>query len=299
MKVLIIGSSGLVGSALVSFLNSKGNEVIRGVRDPNVIEPDAIYWDPNQGEYDLDVLEGFDAVINLAGENIASGRWNGEKKKKIKDSRVLGTQILSQCLSRLKNPPKVLINASAVGYYGNRADTVVTEETPPGTGFLSEVCQEWESATEKAKENGVRVVCMRFGIVLSQQGGLLAQLLPVFKCGLGGVVGSGRQYMSVVAIDDLVKMIHFVMEKEEIEGAVNAVCEEAVTNRQFTKTLGAVLSRPTLFPLPAFAARLIFGTEKADELLLTSQYVEPTVLQRHGYTFQYPRLKQILEYLLG
>ncbi|MEX1012419.1 MAG: TIGR01777 family oxidoreductase [Waddliaceae bacterium] len=299
MKVLILGSSGLVGTALVSYLNSKGNEVIRGTRDSNAVDSDMIYWDPKQGEFNLDVFEGYDAVINLAGESIGSGSWSEEKKKKIKESRVLGTQILAQCLSHLKNPPKVLINASAVGYYGSRGDTILTEESAPGSGFLSDVCQEWEAATTKARESGIRVVCMRFGMVLSQSGGVLGQMLPVFKAGLGGVIGPGNQYMSFVAIDDLVKMIQFVMEKEAIEGPVNAVAEEAVTNQVFTKTLGNVLSRPTFIPLPAFAARLMLGKEKAEELTLASQRVEPTVLQRHGYTFQYPKLSDALNYLLG
>jgi uncharacterized protein (TIGR01777 family) len=298
MKILVTGSSGLVGSDLVPYLKKEGHEIKKLVRSAIVTEDGAICWDPQHCEVNPDDFEGYDVLINLAGENIASGRWTPEKKRKIKDSRVLGTHIICELLARLKDPPKLVINASAVGFYGNRDDELLHEGSSPGTGFLSEVCQEWEAATEPAEKRGIRVVKIRLGVVLSPKGGVLARLLTPFKWGVGGVVGSGKQYMSWIHIQDLAEAIEFIIDNETISGPVNLVAPEAVTNRKFTKTLGQVLHRPTIFPLPAPIARLALG-EMADELLLSSTRVSPDVLLQHNFSFNYPTLKEALVNLIG
>ncbi len=297
MKILVTGSSGLVGSDLVSLLKKEGHEVTRLVRSAAVRDKDTLCWDPQHCEVVPEDYEGNDVLINLAGENISTGRWTPEKKRKIKDSRVLGTHIISEMIARLKEPPKLLVNASAVGYYGSRGDEILHEGSAPGTGFLAEVCQEWESATEVAEKRGIRVVKLRFGAILSSKGGVLARLLTPFKFGVGGVIGSGKQYMSWIHIDDLLAIILYVIENESIKGPVNVVAPEAVTNYQFTKTLGHVLHRPTLFPLPAFAARLAFG-EIADELLLSSTRASPDVLSRSNFAFSHPNLEEAFQDLL-
>lgn len=297
MKILVTGSSGLVGSELVPFLKKEGHEVKKLVRTPVITEDDTLCWDPQHCEVIPEDFEGYDVLINLAGENIAAGRWTPEKKRKIKDSRVLGTHIICELIARLKDPPKLVINASAIGYYGNRGDEVLHEASSPGNGFLAEVCQEWEAATEAAAKRGIRVVEVRFGIILSSKGGVLAKLLTPFKWGVGGVVGSGNQYMSWIHIDDLVGIMYLIINNETISGPVNVVAPESVTNRQFTKTLGRVLRRPTIFPLPAFIARLALG-EMADELLLSSTRVSPDVLIHANYSFNFPTLEAALRDLL-
>ena len=235
-----------------------------------VVRQPEVSWDPAKGTIDAGKLEGFDAVVHLAGENIAGGRWTEQRKARIRDSRVQGTRLLCEALAKLANKPKTLISASAIGYYGERGDEILDESSPPGSDmFLVEVCKEWEAATEAAVAAGIRVVNLRFGIILSPDGGALSMMLTPFKLGVGGVLGDGKQYMSWVALDDAVGTIEKSMADESINGPVNSVSPNPVTNHEFTKTLGKVLVRPTILPMPAFAARLAMG-EMADELLLAS-----------------------------
>jgi hypothetical protein len=255
-----------------------------------------VYWNPAGGEIDAPELEGFDAVVHLAGESI-NGRWNVAKKRAIRESRVKGTRLLCETLAKLSHRPRVLVTASASGYYGERGEEVLSEESEAGSSFLSQVCREWEAATKPAAERGIRVVNLRIGFVLSPAGGGLAKMLPAFKMGVGGKIGSGRQYMSWIAIDDLVQIIMFATNTEALRGPVNAVAPYPVTNSEFTKTLGRVLGRPAIFPMPAFAVRLAFG-EMGEELLLASSRVEPTRLLRAGYQFQFPQLEGTLRHLL-
>jgi uncharacterized protein (TIGR01777 family) len=298
MRVLVTGSSGLVGSALVPFLNSGGHRVTRLVRSkPRAAEAYAL-WDPEAGTIDASSLEGLDAVVHLAGESIAAGRWTAARKARILESRVKGTNLLTGTLAGLSQPPKVLVSASAVGFYGDRGDEVLREESPSGSGFLAEVCRQWEAATAPAAQVGIRVVHLRFGMILSAKGGALQRLLLPFRFGLGGRLGSGRQFMSWVALDDIVGAIHHALTTEELQGPVNAVSPTAVRNAEFTRTLGRVLRRPAVFPLPAFAARLAFG-QMADELLLASQRVEPARLLASSYQFRFPELEAALKHLLG
>lgn len=292
------GSSGLVGSALVSRLDACGHEVRRLVRGDGPAGEGQVSWNPVKGTIDEAGLEYLDAVVHLAGENIASGRWTAAKKKKIRDSRVEGTRLLSEALARLEEPPGVLLSASAVGYYGNRGEESLTEECSPGRGFLAEVCQEWEGATRSAEEAGVRVVHLRLGAVLSPIGGALERMLKPFQMGAGGKIGKGTQYMSWITIDDAVDAVQHSLLCEDLEGPVNVVAPSAVTNREFTKTLGRVLSRPTPMSMPAFAARLAFG-ELADEILLASAKVVPKRLVESGYQFRSPELEGALRHLLG
>lgn len=294
MRIAITGSTGLVGTALVPALEKAGHEVVRLVRKKGI---PGIYWDPETGEIDVAGLEGIEGVIHLAGESIAARRWDAEEKKKIRESRVQGTRLLVRALTGLKQPPSVLTCASAVGYYGHRGDEVLREESPSGTGFLAEVCRDWEAAAQEASQKGIRVCHTRFGMILSPQGGALAKILPPFKMGVGGVIGNGRQYWSWIGLDDVVGiLIHSL--KDSLIGAVNAVAPQAVTNREFTKTLGRVLRRPTFLPLPAFAARLLLG-EMADELLLASARAEPARLKVSGYEFSHPDLEGCLRAVLG
>ena len=298
MKVLVSGSTGLVGSALCTALTSGGHEIARLVRQsPRSRQPE-ISWDPAKGTIDATKLEGFDAVVHLAGESIAAGRWTDEQKARIRDSRIQGTRLLCETLATLKNKPKVLVCASAVGYYGDRGDEVVDESSPAGANmFLVDVCQEWEAATEPARTAGIRVVNLRFGVVLSPNGGALAKMLLPFKLGAGGVVGTGKQYMSWIALDDAVGSIQHCLTTDSLTGPVNAVAPQAVTNYEFTKTLGKVLVRPTILPMPAFAARLALG-QMADELLLASTRVRPTKLLESKYPFHYPQLEGALRHVL-
>src|SRR6266446_2698023 len=285
MKILISGSHGLVGTALMKSLEPEGHEIFRLVRHaPN--SRSEIEWSPDRYSIALARLEGFDAVVHLAGESIAEGRWSDEKKKRIRESRVKGTKLLGDALANLSNPPRTLVSASAIGYYGNRGDEVLTESSTPGDGFLAEVCVEWEKATALATEKGIRVVNTRFGVILDAHGGALAKMLPPFRMGIGGKIGSGKQWMSWIALDDVVGGIKFALTNETLSVPVNFVAPNPVTNSEFTKTLGKALSRPTLFPIPAFGVRLVFG-EMADALLLSSQRVAPASLVTAGYQFQY------------
>jgi uncharacterized protein (TIGR01777 family) len=297
MKVLITGSTGLVGSALLPFLKSKGHEVFRLIRSQAKAGPAEIYWNPEQGIDDTSRLEGMDAVIHLAGENISEGRWTEEKKARIRDSRVRGTRVLSEALARLAAPPRVLLSASATGYYGDRGDEVMREESAPGSDFLAQVCRDWEAATEPAAQKGIRVVRLRFGVIFTPKGGALSKILAPFQFGVGGRLGSGRQYMSWITLDDVVGVIDHALNVETVSGPVNVVAPNPVTNYEFTKTLGRVLSRPTVFPVPAFAVRLAFG-EMGDAVLLSSTRVEPARLKESGYVFQHPELENALRQIL-
>jgi uncharacterized protein (TIGR01777 family) len=281
MKFMISGSHGLVGSALTVELQNKGYTVIRLERS---ITDNLDFRDVT-------------AVIHLAGESIADGRWSAEKKKRIEQSRVEGTQKIAQLIAESEQKPSVLISASAIGYYGDRANEKLTEKSVSGNGFLSNVCVEWETATEIAQRAGVRTVNLRTGIVLSKKGGALAKMLPPFKLGGGGIVGNGKQYMSWISLEDMVDAIIYSINNESLSGPVNITAPNAVTNAEFTKVLGNVLKRTTIMPLPAFAARLIFG-EMADALLLTSTRVEPEKLLKAGYQFKHRDLKSALEDIL-
>ena len=298
MNVLVTGSTGLVGSALVPFLTTGGHQVWRLVRTTPRPGAAEVPWDPATGSIATPALEGLDAVVHLAGENIAAGRWTPEKKTRILASRVQGTRVLCEALTQLARPPKVVVSASAIGYYGDRGATILREDSRPGRDFLAEVCRAWEEATAPAAQRGIRVVRLRLGLVLSPAGGALAKMLLPFKMAAGGVIGSGQQYMSWIALDDVIGAIHHAMITESLPGPVNAVAPQPVTNYEFTKTLGRVLRRPTIVPLPAFAARLAFG-EMADALLLASIRVEPARLLEGGYVFRYPDLEGALQHLLG
>ncbi len=297
MTVLVTGSSGLVGSALIPNLDAGGHRVFRLVRGSPQGDTER-RWDPERGELDAAHLEGVQAVVHLAGENIASGRWNDAKKDRIHSSREDGTRLLAQGLAELQTPPGVLICASAVGYYGNRGEEILNEESAPGDDFLAETCLAWEQAARPAADAGIRTVYLRIGIVLSADGGALAKMLFPFKMGAGGVIGSGDQYMSWITLSDLVRIVNHALNAESLQGPVNAVSPAPVTNREFTRTLGSALSRPTLFPMPAFAARLAFG-EMADALLLSSTRVLPARLQESGYEFQHPELHGALRHVLA
>lgn len=298
MKLLVTGATGLVGSALVPFLTTGGHRVTRLVRSPPRSGAAEIHWDPETGIREPASLEGIDAVVHLAGENIASGRWTPERKARIRDSRVKGTRTLCEALARLAQPPKVLVSASAIGYYGDRGTEPLWEQSIAGEGFLADVCRAWEDATQPAVEKGIRVVFLRLGIVLSAAGGALAKMLLPFKLGVGGIIGSGKQYMSWITLDDVVGAIQHALMNDTLRGPVNVVAPYPVTNSEFTKTLGRVLGRPTIFPMPAFAARLAFG-EMADALLLASARVEPKRLLATDYAFRHAELEEALRHLLG
>jgi uncharacterized protein (TIGR01777 family) len=297
MKILVTGSTGLVGSALLPFLRSKGHEVFRLVRSQAKAGPAEIFWNPEQGIDDTSRLEGMDAAMHLAGENISEGRWTKEKKARIRESRVKGTRVLSEALARLSQPPRVLLSASATGYYGDRGDEIMREESPPGSDFLAQVCLDWEAATEPAAQAGIRVVRLRFGVILTPKGGALSKMLAPFQFGVGGRLGSGRQYMSWITLDDVVRVIDHALTNENLSGPVNVVAPAPVTNYEFTKTMGRVLSRPTLFPVPSFAIRLAFG-EMGDAALLSSTRAEPARLKESGYVFQHPELESALRQML-
>jgi len=296
MRVLIAGASGLVGVALIQALEGEGAQVTRLVRSP--AKAGEIEWHPNNDQLDSTQLEGFDAVINLAGENIAAGRWTDDQKRKIRDSRVNGTHLLSEAIAKLKQKPNVFLCASATGIYGDRDNETLDEQSDSGGGFLAGVCREWEQATEPAVQAGVRTVNLRFGPILAREGGMLAKLLTPFKMGMGGKVGSGKQYISWVAIDDAVDATRLAIKNESLRGPLNIVSPNPVTNEVFTKTLGHILNRPTALAMPAFAVRLAFG-EMADEMLLTSQRVMPKKLTEAGYEFQLPELDAALRRHLG
>ncbi len=296
MKVLVSGARGLVGSALVPELERSGHIVTRLTRSESA-PGEAIRWDPSAGSMDVSQLEGTQAVVHLAGENIQD-RWTPQKKARIRESRVRGTRLLAESLARLSEKPEVMVCASASGYYGNRGNELLTEESAPGSMFLSEVCREWEAAADPARQAGIRVVNTRFGIVLSPREGALGRTLPVFKLGAGGRLGSGRQWWSWVAIDDVVGAILHSLNTDSLSGPVNVASPNPLTNAEYTQILGRVLERPTLFLVPAPALRLALG-QVADELLLVSFRMEPAKLKETGYNFRYPELEGALRHLLG
>ena len=297
MKVLVTGATGLVGSELVPFLTKQGHDVYRLTRG-KAHEAHDIVWDPSRNQFPKGRIEGTDVVIHLAGENIAGKRWNSAVKSELRRSRVEGTKLLCETITQLETLPKTLICASAIGFYGDRGSEMLNETSAGGTGFLADVCREWEAASEPARAKGIRVVNLRTGVVLSTKGGALAKMLPPFKMGVGGVVGSGTQYWSWITIDDLVGVINHCVTHEKLSGPVNATSPCPVTNYDFTKTLGTVLGRPTIFPMPAFAARIALG-EMANDLLLASAKVLPNRLSESGYQFLYPSLEPALRHLLA
>jgi hypothetical protein len=294
-KILVSGASGFIGSALCPVLTGAGAQVTRLVR-ARPRDDSEIQWDP-AGTIAGDRLEGLDAVVHLAGETI-TGRWTDAKKQRILQSRAQGTQTLATVLAQRQRKPRVFVSASAIGFYGDRGDEVLREESPSGSsGFLPEVARAWEEATRPAAEAGIRVVNLRIGVVLSPRGGALKQMLPPFKLGLGGRLGSGRQYMSWIALEDLLGVIQFALTNDSLRGPVNTVAPNAITNAQFTKTLGQVLHRPTIFPVPSFVVKTLFG-QMGEELLLASQRVEPASLIANGFSFRYPELNGALEAVL-
>lgn len=295
MHIAITGASGLIGATLVPLLTGGGHQVTRLVR--RAAAPGEAVWDPAQG-IDPAALETIDAVVHLAGENIAAARWSAAVKQRIRESRVRGTRVLCEALAKSPGAVKVLVCASAIGFYGHRGDEELTEESAAGTGFLAEVVRDWEAATGPARAAGIRVVNLRFGVILSSQGGALAKMLLPFKLGAGGCVGTGRQYWSWISIDDAAGAIVYSLMTGSLSGPVNAVAPRPATNREFTKTLGRVLRRPTFLPMPAFAARLALG-EMADDLLLASTRVVPWQLDRAGYAFRHPALEAALRHVLG
>lgn len=302
MKILVVGASGLVGSALVDFLSSGGHQVLTLSRSEAKNENEVTWTVPDEsipGEIkNKERLEGLDVVVHLAGENIASKRWTESQKQKIRDSRVKGTEFLVNELVSLENPPKTLICASAIGYYGDSQDSLFDEQSNSADDFLSNTCKEWEDATLAAKEKGIRVVNTRIGVVLDPRDGALAKMLPIFQIGAGGNLGNGKQWMSWVALDDVVGAIHHCIMNEDISGPVNLVAPEPIQNKEFTKILSKVLFRPALFPAPAFALKLALG-EMAEALLLSSTKVDSKVLRNTGYEFSYPNLERALRHMLG
>lgn len=302
MKVLISGATGMVGTALSEELRGAGHEVTTLSRS-KPSSGDTVRWDPSRRSVDSSRLEGHDAAVHLAGESIVGSnpvteRWTPQKKARIMDSRRQGTTFLAETLAKLSEKPKVLVSASAVGYYGDRGNELLREDSGPGSDFLAEVCKAWEASADAAREAGIRVVHPRIGIVLSTQGGALGATLPIFKLGGGGKIGSGRQYWSWVALDDLVGSIRHALENEAVEGPMNVGSPNPTTNAEYTKVLGEVLGRPTFLPLPAPAARLMLG-EVADALLLASARMEPAKLEATNYEFRHPELEGALRHILG
>jgi uncharacterized protein len=297
MKVAVTGSSGLIGRALVPRLIGAGHEVRRLVRRAPR-SADEIRWGPARGELDVAALEGVDAAVHLSGENLASGLWTKARKASIRSSRIDSTRTLARALASLKRRPKVLVSASAVGYYGSRGAEWVDESSAAGDDFLARVTVDWEAAAGAAAEAGIRVTHPRTGVVLSPAGGALGKMLPPFRFGLGGVVGPGTQYMSWVALDDAIGALHHALEEERLRGPFNLSTPEPVTNRDFTKTLGRVLGRPTVIPVPAFALKAALG-EMAEATLLASTRARPDALLSSGYRFRFPDLEEALRHLLG
>ena len=299
MRILVAGSKGMVGSALIPLLEAEGHEISRLVRsEGEAVDERHIHWDPMRGGVEAIELEDQQVVINLAGENIAAKRWSASQKEKLRASRVMGTKGLTDAFEKQLNPPQLLINASAIGIYGNRGEEVLSERSENGHDFLAELGQQWEGVTEKARQMGIRVVLLRFGVILSPNGGALAKMLTPFKMGVGGILGSGKQYMSWVTLDDVVAVIRYAINNDIMSGPYNVVSPNPVTNEEFTKTLGKVLNRSTFLSMPAFAAKVAFG-EMADALLLASQRVIPKRLQESHYKFKHTKLEDALRHVLG
>ncbi len=283
--VAITGASGLIATALRRRLEYKGVGVLRISRKPDTDDKSNIAWTPLDNEIDRNALEGIDALVHLAGENIASGRWTAEKKQRILKSRVESTRFIAETLSELQNPPKVFISASATGIYGDTGDTVADENTPPAQGFLADVCRQWEAAANAARDTGIRTVHPRFGMVLTPEGGALKKMLPMFRLGLGGPIGRGRQWVSWVSMRDAVEALLFLMQTPEISGPVNVVSPQSLRQKVFARSLGRALHRPAFLPAPPFVLRLLFG-EMADQVLLAGCRIIPSRLQQCGFTFR-------------
>ena len=296
MKILLTGASGLVGKHLIPVLKKDNHQIVRLVRSKDQANEDTVYWSPLSGEIEVDLLRHIDAVIHLAGEPIM-GRWTDKKKERIRQSRADATHFLCKQLGQLSPPPRTLIAASAIGYYGNRPDAWIDEDAPPGTGFLPEVCSAWEEATESARKAGIRVVNLRIGVVLSPDGGALAQMLTPFRLGLGGKIGDGKQYMSWLTLEELIGMIQFALRTESLSGPVNAVAPNPVTNLEMTRILGRLVHRPTIFSVPSLAVRILFG-EMGIDLLLAGARVKPVRLSEAGYEFKHPDLEHALGQVL-
>lgn len=298
MRVGIAGASGLIGKPLVASLESRGIEVSRLVRSAPKSDRE-IEWHPDRGMIDAAALEGIDALLNFAGDGIADGRWTKEKKRRIHDSRINGTKLLSETIANLSAKPKTFINACAIGFYGDRGAELIDEDSAPGAGFLAGVCREWEQATSAAEQAGIRVVRLRLGVVLTRDGGIVGSMLRPFKMGLGGKLGSGKQYISWITIEDTIAAINFILNHDNLSGPINLVAPQPATNTEFTKALGHALSRPTFMAMPAFIVRLVFGSEMANEMMLSSTRVSPSVLNEAGYQFQYPEINKAVKAMVG
>lgn len=290
MKILIAGTSGFIGTQLVPFLRGRKHKVVRLVRNRSQLSENSFLWNPETGEIDLAAFEGVDAVINLSGENVSTKRWSRKRKEEILKSRVQAAFTLSAAISKLVKPPEVYIQTSAVGFYGESKGQICTETSPKGTGFLSDVCEQWEQAASLP----IRRVILRLGVVLSKRGGMLQKMISIFKAGLGGKLGSGEQYMSWIDLEDLLSIFLFALTHKNVEGVLNAVAPAPVTNAVFTQTLSQSLKKSARFSIPAWLLRLIVGSEKAEELLLSSTFAQPARLQALGYTFQHPSIDSSL-----
>lgn len=297
MRILLTGGSGFIGSHLSEYLLGQGDEVVF-LQRKSPTEGSSLFWDPKRGILDEQSIEGFDAVINLAGESLVTGRLTGSKKKRVRESRIEATRLLTDTIARLKKPPEVFISASAIGFYGPRdEDEFVDEESSVGSGFLAELCQEWEEAALVLKKPETRVICLRIGMVLANDGGALKQMLPAFRLGLGGRLGSGKQWVSWIALADLVRLIAFLLTHRECSGIFNAVAPCPVTNEVFTYTLAKILRRPAFCRLPGWLLRLLLG-EIADELLLVGARVVPKRTLEAGFMFHYPEFNHCLTEIL-
>ena len=292
MNVFVTGASGLIGKKLVALLELDGHQVTSLTRRKPSKSNERQY-DPAAASLDPQILEGCDVLVHLSGESIAEGRWTDAKKKRIRESRVDSTRLLARTIAQLTPQPKAFIVGSAIGFYGDRGDDLLTETSPAGDGFLADVCQEWEAAAEPAREANIRTVHVRTGIVLAKEGGALKAMLTPFKMGVGGIMGNGKQHWSWISIDDIARMFQKAVTDESISGPINGTAPNPVTNKEFTKALGKALSRPTIFPMPAFAAKLVLG-EMAEALILSSARVTPEVPTRHGFEFAHPNLDDAL-----
>lgn len=298
LKILITGASGLIGRQLLPYLINRGHSVVTLGRHPDHGDLTAFFWDPDRGEIDDHALEGVDAVIHLAGSNLAAGRWTSARKREILESRTTGTRLLVEAMGRTPEPVATLVSSSAIGYYGDTGDRIATEESEPGEGFLADVCRAWEAEALPAKARGTRVVLMRTGVVLTPEGGALGALLPVFAKGAGGPVAGGRQWMSWISADDLAAAFLHALEHPEIEGPCNGVASEAVRNRDFTRILGEILKRPAIVPVPGSVLKLAYG-QMARETILASCRVAPDRLEKTGFLFRHPDLEGALRHFLG
>ncbi len=296
-QVVVSGASGLLGTALTELLSANGHEVIRLVRGKPSVAGE-VAWDPSAGKLDAEEVAGADAFVHLSGENVSEGRWSDERRKRIIDSRTQTTELIARTIAKMKKKPSVFVSASAIGFYGSRGDDLLDETSPTGGDFLADVCRRWEAATAEASDAGVRTVRLRFGVVLSVRGGALAKLLPIFKMGLGGRVGDGRQYMSWVSMPDAIRASSFALTEDGLSGAVNVVAPNPVTNRELASTLGRVLGRPSFLPVPKVAIDVAFG-EMGRETVLASQRVTPRKLLDTGFKFEHATLESALRFELG